>query len=144
PVRVRFPPTMIGAYDAEIATADAQVGRLLDHLAGTRRLDHTLVVVLGDHGESLGEHGEEQHGFFIYDATIRIPLIVAGPGVPSLTVRDQVRIVDVLPTVLDRLSIPVPASVRGRTLLPLAEGRHVDLVALSVTWCPRHHYGWSQ
>src|SRR5205814_783585 len=125
-IRVRFPPTMIGAYDAEIATADVQVGRLIDHLATTGRLDRTIVVVLGDHGESLGEHGEEQHGFFVYDADIRIPLILAGPGVPALVVGDQVRIVDVMPTILDRLGIDIPRSMQGRSLLPLAHGRHLD------------------
>src|SRR5262249_46577494 len=91
PIRARFPPTMIGAYDAELATADLQVGRLLDHLAQTRRLERTLVVVLGDHGESLGDHGEEQHGFFIYDVDVRIPLILAGPRIPVAVVNDQVR-----------------------------------------------------
>src|SRR5206468_12365670 len=67
PVRARFPDTMIGTYDAEIATADAQIGRLLDHLAAGRRLDRTLVIAMGDHGESLGEHSEEQHGFLLYN-----------------------------------------------------------------------------
>src|SRR5205807_9369134 len=119
-IRVRFPPTMIGAYDAEIATADLQVGRLIDHLAKSGRLDRTIVVVLGDHGESLGEHGEEQHGFFVYDADMRIPLIVAGPGVPSKVIGDQVRIVDVMPTILDILGVETPRSVQGRTLPPLA------------------------
>ena len=143
-IRVRFPPTMIGAYDAEIATADIQVGRLIDHLATAGRLDRTVVVVLGDHGESLGEHGEEQHGFFVYDATVRIPLIVAGPGVPSRVIGDQVRIVDVMPTLLEMLGVETPKSVQGRSLLPLARGERLDLVALSETWYPRHHYGWSE
>jgi arylsulfatase A-like enzyme/Tfp pilus assembly protein PilF len=143
-IRARFPPTMIGAYDGEIATADGQVGRLIDHLAAAGRLDRTLVVVLGDHGESLGEHGEEQHGFFIYDADIRIPLIVAGPGVPVRVVGDQVRIVDVMPTILELLRIDVPTAVQGRSLLPLTRGDRLDLVAASETWYPRHHYGWSE
>jgi len=144
PIRARFPPTMIGAYDGEIATADVQIGRLIDHLASTGRLDRTLVVVLGDHGESLGEHGEEQHGFFIYDADIRIPLIVAGPGVPSRVVNDDVRIVDVMPTILQLLGMQIPATVQGRSLSPLVHGERVDLVAMSETWYPRHHYGWSE
>jgi len=143
-IRARFPPTMIGAYDGEIATADMQVGRLIDHLAGAGRLDRTLVVLLGDHGESLGEHGEEQHGFFIYDADVRIPLIIAGAGVPSRVVDDQVRIVDVMPTILQLLGIDVPPGVQGRSLLPLLRGEHMDLVAASETWYPRHHYGWSE
>jgi choline-sulfatase len=133
-MRVRFPPTMSGAYDAEIATADLQVGRLLAHLAADRRLDDTLVVVLGDHGESLGE----------YDATVRIPLIVAGPGVAARVISDQVRIVDVMPTILERLHVEIPPSVQGKSLLPLARGERLDLVALSETWYPRHHYGWSE
>ena len=143
-IRERFPPTMIGAYDAEIATADLQLRRLLDHLAGDGRLDRTVVVVLGDHGESLGEHGEEQHGFFVYDATVRIPLILAGPTLPSRIVTDQVRIVDVMPTVLEMLGIDVPKAVQGSSLLPLVRGERLNLVALSETWYPRHHYGWSE
>jgi choline-sulfatase len=144
PIRARFPPTMIGAYDGEIATADIQVGRLIDHLGAAGRLDRTLVVLLGDHGESLGEHGEEQHGFFIYDADVRIPLIVAGAGLPARVVDDQVRIVDVMPTILQLLGIDVPGAVQGRSLLPLLRGAPLDLVAASETWYPRHHYGWSE
>jgi choline-sulfatase len=144
PIRARFPPTMIGAYDGEIATADIQVGRLIEHLTAAGRLENTLVVVLGDHGESLGEHGEEQHAFFIYDADIRIPLIVAGPGAPARVVTDTVRIVDVMPTILQLLLIDVPTTVQGRSLLPLIRGEPLDLVALSETWYPRHHYGWSE
>ena len=144
PIRVRFPPTRIGAYDGEIATADLQVGRLLDHLAVAGRLDRTLVVVLGDHGESLGEHGEEQHGFFVYDADVHIPLIVAGPGVPARVVDDSVRIVDVMPTILELLRIAAPSAVQGHSLLPLVRGERLDLVAVSETWYPRHHYGWSE
>ena len=143
-IRARFPATLVGAYDGEIATADIQVKRLLDHLAAAGRLDRTLVVLLGDHGESLGEHGEEQHGFFIYDADIRIPLIVAGPHVPVRTIDDQVRIVDVMPTILELSGVPIPSTVQGRSLVSLAQGRHEDLVALSETWYPRHHYGWSE
>jgi arylsulfatase A-like enzyme/predicted Zn-dependent protease len=143
-IRARFPATLVGAYDGEIATADLQVRRLLDHLAEAGRLDRTLVVLLGDHGESLGEHGEEQHGFFIYDADIRIPLIVAGPRVPVRSVDDQVRIVDVMPTILELTGLPIPSVVQGRSLVPLAQGGRLDLVALSETWYPRHHYGWSE
>jgi choline-sulfatase len=144
PIRGLFPATMVGAYDAEIATADLQVGRLLSHLAADRRLDHTIVVVLGDHGESLGEHGELQHAFFVYDSTVRIPLVIAGAGLPAREIPDQVRIVDVMPTLLDLVGIDVPPAVQGRSLLPLARGARLDLVALSETWYPRHHYGWSE
>ena len=76
----RFPATRDGAYDAEIAYTDAQVGRLLAALDAAGRRDDTLVVVLADHGEQLGEHREQSHGFFVYDASVQIPLVMAGPG----------------------------------------------------------------
>ena len=72
-----------GAYDGEVASTDAQIGRLLERLEPTAASTARIVVVVGDHGESLGEHGEQQHGFFVYDAAMHIPLIVAGPGVPA-------------------------------------------------------------
>jgi choline-sulfatase len=142
--RTRFPPTMVGAYDAEVATADAQIARLIEHLRASRRLDNTIVVALGDHGESLGEHDEEQHGFFVYDVTTRIPLIIAGGGLAPRVVRDQVRIVDVMPTILDMLHVEPPKPVQGQSLLPLTRGARLDLIAVSETWYPRHHYGWSE
>ncbi len=144
PYRSRFPATMQGAYDGEVAATDAQIGRLLEYLESSDRLDQTIVVVVGDHGESLGEHHEQQHGFFVYDASVHIPLIVAGPGVPARAVPDQVRIVDVMPTILDLAGAEVPAAVQGVSLLPLARGEPLDLLGFSETWYPRYHYGWSE
>lgn len=144
PIAARFPRTMSGAYDAEIAETDAEIERLLDQLRDARRLDDTVVVVVGDHGESLGEHEERQHGFFVYDATTRIPLIIAGPGIAARVVPDQVRIADVMPTIMDLLHITSPATVQGTTLMPAARGERLDLLALSESWYPRYHYGWSE
>jgi arylsulfatase A-like enzyme/predicted Zn-dependent protease len=144
PYRSRFPATAQGAYDAEIAATDAQVGRVLQHLEQRGRLSRTLVVVVGDHGESLGEHGEQQHGFFVYDAAMRIPLIIAGPAVPARVVSDQVRIVDVMPTVLQLVGTEAPREMQGVSLVPLTEGKTLDLLAFSETWYPRYHYGWSE
>jgi arylsulfatase A-like enzyme/tetratricopeptide (TPR) repeat protein len=144
PFRSRFPRTRAGAYDAEIASADSQVGRLLDALRADGRLDETLVIVVADHGEMLGEHGELTHGFFIYEAATHIPVILNGPGVPATVVSDQVRIVDVLPTALSLLGIPIPKSVQGTSLMPLARGEHLGLVAHAESWYPRYHYGWSE
>lgn len=144
PYRSRFPASLAGAYDAEVAATDAQVGRLLDALTLQERLGDTLVVVLADHGEMLGEHDEQAHGFFVYDAAVHIPLIVAGPGIAARTLPDQVRIVDVMPTVLDLVGVPSPPSVQGVSLKPIAEGRRLDLVGRSETWYPRYHYGWSE
>ncbi len=142
--RTRFPSTPLGAYDGEIAWTDALVGRLLEGLAGDGRLDRTVVVVLGDHGESLGEHREATHGFFVYDATIQIPLLVSGPGIAPRVVGDQVRIVDVMPTALELLGVSVPRAVQGQSLVPLGRGERKELVALTESWYPRYHYGWSQ
>jgi choline-sulfatase len=142
-IRARFPATLSGAYDAEISSADTQVGRLIARLETAGRLDSTLVVVVGDHGESLGEHQEQTHGFFVYDATIRIPLLIAGPGIPAKPVDGVVRIVDVMPTILEALAIAPPAAVQGRPLRPLWNGERLDLMALAETFYPRYHYGWS-
>lgn len=144
PYRSRFPATPAGAYDGEVAATDAQVGRLLQQLERSGQLARTIVVVVGDHGESLGEHGEQQHGFFVYDAAVHIPLIVAGPGVPIRVVTDQVRIVDVMPTVLQLAGVNAPAETQGVSLMPLTEGKQLDLLAFSETWYPRYHYGWSE
>jgi arylsulfatase A-like enzyme/predicted Zn-dependent protease len=143
-VAARFPPTRDGAYDAEVAFVDQQVGRLLESLRAAGVLDRTLVVVLGDHGEQLGEHGEQTHGFFVYDSAVQIPLIMAGPGIEPRVVTDQVRIVDVMPTVLDLSGVQIPASVQGATLRPALGGQPIELLALAETWYPRYHYGWSE
>ena len=138
----RFPRTMQGAYDAEVAFADAQLGRLLDALGDARA--RTIIVVTGDHGESLGEHQEQQHGFFVYDATTQVPLIMTGPGIQPRAPADQVRIVDIMPTVLEAVGVAVPPAVQGQSLMPAARGERLDLLALSESWYPRYHYGWSE
>ncbi len=143
PYRARFPTGLHGAYDAEVAFTDAQVGELLRRL-GSERLARTLVVVVGDHGESLGEHEEQAHGFFVYDATLAVPLIVAGPGIEARVIDEQVRLVDVAPTLCDLLGVPAPQAVQGRSLLPLARGERLGLTAWSESYYPRYHYGWSQ
>ncbi len=144
PYRSRFPATLQGAYDGEVAATDAQIGRLLQSLDDRGRLDDTIVVVVGDHGESLGEHGEQQHGFFVYESVVRIPLILAGPQVPVRVVPEQVRIVDVMPTILELAGLAAPPAVQGVSLLPLARGEPLELLAFSETWYPRYHYGWSE
>ena len=144
PFRSRFPRTVQGAYDAEIAATDAEVGRLLDALQADGRLAETLVVVVSDHGEMLGEHGEQTHGFFIYEPATRIPMLMAGPGLAPRAVPDQVRLVDVMPTALALLGIEAPKPVQGMSLLPLARGERMDLIAHSESWYPRYHYGWSE
>jgi arylsulfatase A-like enzyme/tetratricopeptide (TPR) repeat protein len=142
PFAHRFPATLIGAYDAEIAYVDAELGRLFDTLRARGRLDHTLVAVTGDHGESLGEHGEQTHGFFVYQATMHIPLLIAGPGVPTAVVDAPARIVDVAPTLLDLAALAALGDADGRALLPDAASGDAPVYVES--FYPRFHYGWSE
>jgi arylsulfatase A-like enzyme/Flp pilus assembly protein TadD len=112
-----------GGYDGEIAYVDAQIGKVLEALASHNLRDDTLVVITSDHGESLGEHGEKSHGFFVYDSTLKVPLILASPGsLPEgRRVATTVRTIDVLPTVLEALALPVSENVQGRSLSPLID-----------------------
>ncbi len=104
-------------YDGEVAYADAQLGRVIDALQASGQADRTLVIVTGDHGESLGEHGEPTHGLLVYEGAVRIPLVVAGPGVPRAERADAASLVDVLPTVLRLLGFQPAAAGDGRDLL---------------------------
>lgn len=122
-------------YDAEIAVLDRAVGRVLDELARLRALDDTLVIVTADHGESLGEHGEKTHAVFIYDATVRVPLLLRNPRLlPRGRVYDgAVRTVDLVPTILAALGLPGGEETQGVDLLPALRGRAAppDLVQYS-------------
>jgi len=133
-------------YDGEIAFDDAQVGRLEAWLQAQGLWKRTLVVLTADHGEGLGEHGEEQHGFFIYNSTLHVPLIMHFPSVAPRTVAADVSLVDVMPTVLQALQIPAPPGVQGHSLLPLALGQTStsDSILYAETYLPLLHFGWSE
>ena len=103
-------------YDAEVAWTDSALGAALKELGGRGQMDRTLVVVTADHGESLGDHGETTHGLFAYEATLRVPLIFSGPGLPPLVVSTPARHADILPTILDLLGIGSPSDLDGRSL----------------------------
>ncbi|HWB98960.1 MAG TPA: sulfatase-like hydrolase/transferase [Bryobacteraceae bacterium] len=132
-------------YDGEIAYVDQQLGRFLDDVE-KKAPGQTLVVVLADHGESLGDHGEFSHGVFLYDATLRIPLIVAGPGVPAgVRVKQQVRTIDVLPTILDLLGSQPPAACQGVSLVPAFSGKNVaPTISYLETLYPKINMGWAE
>ncbi len=104
-------------YDGEVAFADAQLGRLLQAAGAQGGDGRTVVVVAGDHGESLGDHGEPTHGLLIYDAAVAIPLVVAGPGVTPAVRRDAASLVDVAPTVSRLLGVEPLPGASGRDLL---------------------------
>jgi arylsulfatase A-like enzyme/Tfp pilus assembly protein PilF len=133
-------------YDGEIAFADQQVGRLIQFLKDKGLYNNTLIVLSGDHGESLGEHGEKTHGFFIYNATLHVPVIVHVPGAKPKAVDDLVSTADLMPTVLSALGMAVPAEVQGRSLLPLIEepNRKSDEDLYAESYLPRLHFDWSE
>jgi choline-sulfatase len=118
--KVLFPST----YDAEIGVLDGAVGQVLDQLKRLEVLDDTLVIVTADHGESLGEHGEKTHAVFIYDATVRVPLLLRCPRLlPQGRVYDgPVRSVDLVPTILAALKLPGGKETQGTDLLPAFRG----------------------
>ncbi|HEX9188385.1 MAG TPA: sulfatase-like hydrolase/transferase, partial [Vicinamibacteria bacterium] len=105
------------AYEGEVAFADAQVGALLDALQAAGRRERTLTIVTGDHGESLGEHGEAAHGMLVYEAALRVPLVLAAAGLSAATRDEPVSLVDILPTVVGLLGLGVPPTHDGRDLL---------------------------
>jgi arylsulfatase A-like enzyme/thioredoxin-like negative regulator of GroEL len=109
-------------YDNEVAYTDAQLGALFDRLRAAGQLDRTLIVVLADHGESLGEHGEATHGLFAYESTLRIPFIMAGPSIHGEVSAEPAAQADLLPTVLDLLGVAAPARVDGHSLLAAIRG----------------------
>ncbi len=136
-------------YDGEIAFADAQVGRLMTFLKAQGLFDTSVIVVAGDHGEGLGEHGEKTHGFFIYNSTLHVPLIIRIPGALPRVVEDEVSLVDVMPTLLQELKISVPASVQGRSLFGQilgGSGQSGGSVSqlYAETYLPLLHFRWSQ
>ena len=131
-------------YLGEIAYTDKVVGRLVTWLRDRRLLERTLVVLTGDHGESLGDHGESTHAYFIYDATTHVPLIVRTPWGLRGHRSQQASGVDIMPTVLDLLGLPPQDGLDGRSLaLALLDpGTPADTLAYSETYFPRYHFGW--
>ena len=141
-------------YLGEIAYTDSQLARVFAFLDERGLSASTAVVLAGDHGESLGDHGEQGHGFFAYQETLRVPLIVVPPGAPGgvhgaangARVKDVVSLADVTPTVLDLAGAPASAASDGRSLRPLLAGEHSleDRPAYAETFYPRFHFGWSE
>jgi arylsulfatase A-like enzyme len=134
-------------YDGEIAFADQQVGRLVSWLQKAGLDDRTILVVVGDHGEGLGSHGEGTHGYFVYDYALHVPFIVVAPFEPLRGVRVdvQVSLVDVFPTVFALAGIDSTARVHGRSLLPamLHPQTQERTYAYGESMTPNLQYGWS-
>lgn len=138
-------------YAAEVAFVDAEFERFMSHprLSVDRGPDAPLVAVIGDHGESLGEHGEQTHALLAYDATLQVPFLLKVPGGPEgKRLSEPVGHVDLMPTLLDALGLRrrffAPETV-GRSLLPLLGGERIAPSALySETYLPHYTYGWSK
>ena len=115
-------PYAHGSYDAEIAHIDDAIGRFQESLATRKLLQDTLIVLTSDHGESSGEHGEQTHGYFIYESTLRVPLILRWPRAAAqypARVDEPASLLDLAPTVLDFLDIPAPPQFQGHSLIRL-------------------------
>jgi arylsulfatase A-like enzyme/tetratricopeptide (TPR) repeat protein len=135
-------------YDGEVAWSDELVGRLDETLGELGIRDDTLLVVTSDHGEGLGEHRETLHGFFIYETTLAVPLILRGPNVvPGTRIESLVQTVDLFPTLLEMLGIerPANAEVSGVSLAAALRGEpyRIEPVAYAESLVPLLHFGWS-
>ena len=133
-------------YDGEIAYADAIVGEFLESLKQKGVYDKALIILLSDHGEGLNEHGEAEHGIFLYREALQVPLIMKLPSSRKAgdTVDTPVELVDVFPTILERTATPAPKGGHpaGQSLLSML-GRGPPRQIYAETYYPRFHFGWS-
>lgn len=142
-------------YDGEIAYADSAVGKLVDEIRKHGLYDETLIAVMADHGESLGAHGENTHGIFLYDETLHVPLLFKLPvsHAAGKRIDARVRLVDVAPTILQEAGLPVPKEMQGESLSVMmmkpAAGPHSataveeERSAYAETDYPHRAFGWS-
>jgi len=136
-----------GLYDGEIAFMDSQIGRLMAWMEKSGLDRNTVLLLVGDHGEGLGSHGESGHGYFIYDYAVHVPLIVVTPFAKTRGIRvsTQVSTADVFATILDLAKIPVPPQSQGRSLVPLIFGQGAGEAefAYSESMSPNLQFGWA-
>jgi arylsulfatase A-like enzyme/Flp pilus assembly protein TadD len=133
-------------YDGEVAYMDYIIGQVMRKLMDRNLLGRTLIVVAGDHGESFGEKGESGHGVFLYDNVLRVPLMFYAENhlPPRKVVESRVRLIDIMPTVLDLMNLPKPDAVQGRSLLPYVQRKEkADLDAYIETTYPKENFGWA-
>ena len=142
PYRSRYPGR---PYDGAIAAADEIVGRFVAFLRQRGLYDRSVIVFLSDHGEGLGDHGEEEHGIFLYREAIHVPLFVKLPGgsPPRGRLDSAASLVDVFPTIAALLGERVPEGMSGESLFARGSGRGAGRRVYSETFYPRLHFGWS-
>ena len=131
-------------YDAEVAAADAVIGDLLAELRSLGEYEKSMIIMISDHGEGLGDHGEAEHGVLLYREAIQVPLIVKLPQRQRAGTRvaTPAQLADILPTVIDVLGVDYDQDLPGISLLELNE-THEDRPIYSETFYGRLHYGWS-
>jgi tetratricopeptide (TPR) repeat protein len=135
------------AYDTQVAQADALVGRLVRFLKSHQLYDSSTIILVSDHGEGLGDHGEQGHGLFVFEEALRVPLIVkqaAGEGA-GRRVDESVQHLDLVPTLLDLAKAPRPDNLQGRSLKPVLDGTQSlpRRIIYSESLYGRNHFGWS-
>ncbi|PYX08133.1 MAG: hypothetical protein DMG88_11695 [Acidobacteria bacterium] len=134
------------SYDRAVVAADAALGKLVAVLRAQKLFDDLIVVVAADHGESLGAHGEAMHGVFLYDETIRVPLLLKLPQnqMAGKRIKGRVRLVDLAPTVLEVAGVPIPSQMQGQSLLRIARTNpDADQPAYARSDFPQQAFGWS-
>ena len=133
-------------YDGEVAASDQVVGELVAELKRLGVYDRALVVLFSDHGEGLGEHGEDGHGVFLYRHDLQVPLLVKLPGaqLAGTSVAKPAGLVDLFPTVLQLLDMEMPKEIDGNSLLDLLEEEAPQRSLYAETYSPRLHFGWSE
>jgi len=131
-------------YSAAVAAADAAVGKLIGALRTARLYDDALIMIASDHGQSLGAHGEETHGVFLYDETVHVPLLLKFPQNQNAgkRVTARARLVDVAPTILEIAGVSVPSQMQGQSLLRIAKA-NADQPVYSISNFPQQAFGWS-
>jgi len=131
-------------YDGEVAYVDSSLGRLFDYLDRNDLDNSTLTIFTADHGEALGQHGEATHGYFAYNATIWVPLIISFPGMKPGNTDQEASHIDIFPTVCDVLEIEKPSFLQGISLLPALKGRRLPRRAIYFeSLYPYYSRGWS-
>jgi len=110
-------------YSGEVAYVDSQLGILFGFLEEKGLMDNTLIVLTSDHGEALGEKGEKTHGYFAYNNTIHVPLLIKFPGIMNQTVEENVCHIDIFPTLCEALGAEIPSQLQGESLIPIVKGK---------------------
>ena len=157
-IHISDPDAPVTSYNSAVTSADAAIGKLIRALQQRKLYGNTAVIVAADHGESLGAHGEDAHGIFLYDETIHVPLLVKLPETQPTTkparVAAKVRLVDIAPTVLEIAAVPVPSQMLGQSLLRIAKSKpsgvsgsgsnsNGDQPVYSRADLPQRGFGWS-